>query len=158
MKAIESIKINLKGNTLRIDRGDGYVENEIFNFYSPASKEELNKLPEFIPKVIIDFLKQHNGADLFVSPKNGGGTHFFSVEEILEHIQEWECPEFFIPFGTGLDGLWIAYQLIPETGGTSVWAGEFIHFDDEFHNLNMDFKTWLEKYIEYNGDPFWEGE
>jgi hypothetical protein len=47
-------------------------------------------LPDYLPKELITFLKQHNGAELLVHPEDRGETHLFSVDEILEYqeIQE----------------------------------------------------------------------
>lgn len=157
MEAIESLKNRLEQNTLIVHREEGYVEKETFNFYPPASEKEFKRLPGYAPKELIAFLKIHNGADLFVHPEYGGGTHFFSVSEILEHIKKWECPKFFLPIGTGLDGLWIVCQSVPGTDENFIWVGEFIDFKDEFHKLDIDYTTWLERYIVAQGDPFWEG-
>jgi hypothetical protein len=156
MQTINSLKKRLNQDKLVVQREEGYVEEEVFILYTPASKEELAKLPDYTPNELITFLKQHNGADLFVHPKNGGGTHLFTVDEILEHKNLWECPEYFLPIGTGLDGLWIVCQCDKAKGETSMWIGEFLNFEDDFEKLSLDYSTWLEYYIIAQGASFWE--
>jgi hypothetical protein len=156
MQAIDYLKDRLHQNKLLVQREDGYVEEEIFRFYSPASKTDLAKLPDYTPKELIIFLKQHNGAELFVHPEDGGGTHLFSVDEILEYRETWECPDLFLPIGTGLDGTWIVCQCVKNSDVNSVWIGEFLNYEDEFEKLPMDYSLWLERFIIAQGSSFWE--
>ncbi|MEN2766276.1 SMI1/KNR4 family protein [Ornithinibacillus xuwenensis] len=156
MDPFNEIKSHLIDGKLIIKREDGYVEEESFTFYAPASETESKLLPSFAPIELLSFLKLHNGADLYVSPKYSGGTHLFSVKEILHYSKEWECPDNFLPIGIGLDGLRIVCQCYLEKVENFIWVGEFIDFEDDYHNLNMNYKTWLERYVAAQGDPFWE--
>ena len=99
VESIEALKKRLNEDKLLVQQEEGYLVEMVFKFNAPALKDELAKLPPYVPTEILEFLAQHNGADLFYDPKNGGETHLFSVGEILEHIDIWECPEYFIPVG-----------------------------------------------------------
>lgn len=156
MQTIEALKKRLHQNKLVVQREEGYVEEEVFNFYPSASEKELKKLPDYTPKELISFLKQHNGADLFVHPEDGGGTHLFSIDEISEYKKVWECPDLFIPIGIGLDGNWIVCQCDKDTGENSIWIGEFLNYEDEFEKLPIDYAIWLERFIIAQGSSFWE--
>nr|WP_245154040.1 SMI1/KNR4 family protein [Jeotgalibacillus proteolyticus] len=157
MKALLSLKKSLNQNKLIVQREEGYIAEEIFHFFPRASEKEINKLPEYTPKDLIAFLRLHNGADLFVHPENGGGTHLFSVEEIVEHQEIWDCPEGFTPIGTGMDGLWIVCQTENrESERNFIWIGEFMSFEDEFEKTSLDFSTWFERFILAQGSSFWE--
>ncbi|MDC3419715.1 SMI1/KNR4 family protein [Aquibacillus koreensis] len=139
-----------------MQREDGYLEEEMFRFYVPARNQDLERLPSYTPAELILLLSKHNGADLFEHPINGGGTHLFSVNEMIEHIDLWECPEYFIPIGTGMDGLWIVCQYDTETKENYMWIGDFLNFEDDFDRLPIDFSTWLERFIICQGCSFWE--
>ena len=158
MNTIEALKKRLNLNKLVVQKEEGYVAEEVFKFNPPASKDEIAKLPPYVPTEIMEFLSQHNGADLFDHPENGGGTHLFSVEEILEHIDIWECPEYFIPIGYGMDSAWIACQVDKKSKENYMWIGSFLDFEDEdeFWKLPMDFPTWLDRFIVCQGCSFWD--
>ena len=158
MIAIEALKKRLNQNKLLVQKEEGYVEEEVFRFYPPASKKELAKLPSYVPTELLELLSQHNGADLFDHPEDGGKTHLFSVEEILEYIDAWECPKYFIPIGYGMDGIWIVCQVDKKTKENYMWIDEFLNFEDEdeFGKLTIDFSTWLERFIICQGCSFWE--
>lgn len=156
MQVINSLKSRLYQNKLLVQREDGYVETENFYFHPPASRTDLDKLPDYTPNELISFLEQHNGAELFVHPENGGGTCLFSVDEILEYRKIWECPELFLPIGIGLDGIWIVCQCDKNLNDNSMWIGEFINYEDEFEKLPMNYALWLERLIISQGASFWE--
>lgn len=80
----------------------------------------------------------------------------FSVEEILEHIDIWECPEYFIPIGYGMDGIWIVCQVDINTKENYMWIDDFIDFESVFSKLTIDFSTWLERFIICQGCSFWD--
>lgn len=87
--ALETFKKRLINNRLEVQREEGYLSNDVFSFGSPASENELSKLPNHTPNEMIEFLKSHNGAEIFIHPEYGGGILFFSVDEILEYIDIW---------------------------------------------------------------------
>ncbi|MFA9560672.1 SMI1/KNR4 family protein [Evansella sp. AB-rgal1] len=158
MITIENLKNRLQHNKLLVQREDGYLEEELFTFHSPASAEELKKLPDYIPEELLSFFKKQNGAYLYESPHGGGGTQLFSISESLEYKDIWECPNHFFPIGCGLDGLWIVCQCIEGTKENVMWIGEFLNFEDEeqFGKLNIDYSTWLERFVIAQGSSFWE--
>lgn len=90
---LDTFKKRLSNDCLEVQREEGYLKKEKFYFNVPASPNDLKKLPQNTPQEIIDFLKEHNGASLFVDPEYGGGFQFFSTEEIIDYKQIWECPE-----------------------------------------------------------------
>ncbi|WP_339148660.1 MULTISPECIES: SMI1/KNR4 family protein [unclassified Sutcliffiella] len=156
MQAIKSFKKRLIENKLLVQREDGYVEEETFHFYPPASETDLAKLPDYTPKDLITFLEHQNGAELFVHPEDGGGAHLFSADEIIEHMKTWECPDSFLPIGVGLDGIWIVCQCDKNSDDNSVWIGEFLNYEDEFEKLAVDYSTWLERFIIAQGASYWD--
>ena len=153
--ALETFKKRLINNRLEVQREEGYLSNEVFSFGSPASENELSKLPTQTPNEMIEFLKSHNGAEIFIHPEYGGGILFFSVDEILEYIDIWECPENCIPVGVGRDGEWIICE-VDRTGGNHIWVGEFISFEDEYERLSMGFADWFDYLLVAQGAHFWD--
>lgn len=153
--ALETFKKRLINNRLEVQREEGYFSNEVFSFGSPALENELNQLPDEIPNEMIAFLKLHNGAEFFIDPEYGGGILFFSVDEILEYIDIWECPENFIPVGVGRDGEWIVCE-VDRTGENRIWVGEFISFEDEYERLPMGFADWFDYLLVAQGAHFWD--
>ncbi len=156
MQMLDALKKRLHNNRLIVQKEDGYVEEEVFSFYPPASKEKIESLPSNVPAEYISFLSEHNGAVLFEHPENGGGTHLFSVDEIIEYKEAWNCPEWFTPIGIGIDGCWIVCQYDKGLNEYFMWIGEFLNFEDDFEKLPYDFSTWLERFIICQGCSFWE--
>ncbi|MDL4842134.1 SMI1/KNR4 family protein [Aquibacillus rhizosphaerae] len=156
MNTIETLKKRINQNKLVVQKEDGYLAEEVFNFNPPALKEDLDKLPSYVPADLISLLSKNNGAYLFEHPVNGGGTQLFSIDEIIEYRDIWDCPEYFIPIGIGMDGLWIVCQYDKETKENYMWIGEFLNFEDDFEKLSIDFSTWLERFIICQGCSFWE--
>jgi hypothetical protein len=152
---LDTFKKRLSNDCLEVQREEGYLKKEKFYFNAPASPNDLKKLPQNTPQEIIDFLKEHNGANLFVDPEYGGSIQFFSVDEILEYREVWECPENFIPFAAGRDGESIICE-ITQFNENRVWVGEAISFDDEFERLPMDFNSWLDYLFIAQGAHFWD--
>jgi hypothetical protein len=66
MRSIDALKKRLVHNKLLVQLEDGYLEEVTFDFNPPASEKELNKLPEYTPQDLIEFLKQHNGTTIFI--------------------------------------------------------------------------------------------
>lgn len=155
MLTIEALKSRLNGNCLEVQKEDGYVANENFVFHDGAPISKLRMLPEYVPRDVIKLLEQHNGAELFVDSEYGGGIQLFSVDEILEYITMWSCPENFTPVGAGPDGEWIVCENSDDQKENYMWIGEFLSFDDEFDKLPIDFLKWLDFLIIAQGTQYW---
>jgi hypothetical protein len=155
MIALEALKKRLIHNRLEVQREEGYVETELFTFQPPATKDDLARLPHRSPSQMIDFLTLHNGAQLFVHPTYGGRIQLFSVEEINEYREIWECPEQFIPVGAGIDGEWIVCEVVNEHENY-IWVGEFLTYEDDIEKLPMDYTHWLDYLIVAQGAHFWD--
>lgn len=155
MIALEALKSRLADNQLKVQREEGDVDTLRFSFNQPATELEIKRLPKRTPEAMIHVLNMHNGAQLFVHPTYGGGIQLFSVEEINEYREIWECPEQFIPVGTGMDGEWIVCEVVNEHENY-IWVGEFLTYQDDIEKLPMCFKRWFDYLIVAQGAHFWD--
>lgn len=155
MIALEALKSRLADNQLKVQREEGDVDTLGFSFNQPATELEIKRLPKRTPEAMIHVLNMHNGAQLFVHPTYGGGIQLFSVEEINEYREIWECPEQFIPVGTGMDGEWIVCEVVNEHENY-IWVGEFLTYQDDIEKLPMCFKRWFDYLIVAQGAHFWD--
>ncbi|WP_214875708.1 SMI1/KNR4 family protein [Exiguobacterium sp. CH10] len=155
MIALEALKSRLADNQLKVQREEGDVDTLRFSFNQPATELEIKRLPKRTPEAMIHFLNMHNGAQLFVHPTYGGGIQLFSVEEINEYREVWECPEQFIPVGAGMDGEWIVCEVVNEHENY-IWVGEFLTYQDDIEKLPMDYTRWFDYLIVAQGAHFWD--
>ena len=155
LMALKTLKERLIHNRLEVQREDGYVETELFSFQASAAEDDLARLPHYSPSGLIEFLTLHNGADLFVHPTYGGGIRLFSVDEMIEYREIWECPEQFIPVGAGRDGEWIVCEVVNEHENY-IWVGEFLTYTDDTEKLPMDYTRWFDYLIVAQGAHFWD--
>lgn len=158
MIAIQALKRRLVNNRLDVQLEEAYVNQLTFSFNRPATVTELERLPKEMPVAVRSLLAEHNGIKLFEDPEYGGGIELFSVDEILDYRQLWDCPVSFLPIGAGRDGEWIVCEYISETDNR-VWVGEFLSFDEEDAKLNrlpFTFSQWLDYVIVAQGAAFWD--
>ncbi|WP_240542639.1 SMI1/KNR4 family protein [Exiguobacterium qingdaonense] len=155
MVALEALKRRLVNGRLEVQMEEGYVDTLHFSFNAPATEIEIKRLTEKMSNDVIQFLKNHNGAELFVHPTYGGGIQLFSVDEIIEYREVWECPERFIPVGAGRDGEWIVCEVVNEHENY-IWVGEFLTYTDDIEKLPMDYTRWFDYLIVAQGAHFWD--
>lgn len=158
MIAVQVLKRRLVNNRLDVQLEEGYVNQLTFSFNGPATATELERLPKETPAAVRAWLTEQNGAKLFEDPEYGGAIELFSIEDILEHQQLWECPARFLPVGAGRDGEWMVCEYISETDNR-MWIGEFLSFDEEDAKLNrfpFNFSQWLDYVIVAQGASFWD--
>lgn len=155
MIALETLKSRLVNNQIEIQNEEGYVDTLHFLFSEPAMEVEIKRLKQMMPNDIIQFLKTHNGADLFVHPTYGGGIRLFNVDEMIEYREIWECPEQFIPVGVGRDGEWIVCEVVNEHENY-IWVGEFLTYTNDTEKLPMDYTRWFDYLIVAQGAHFWD--
>ncbi|MGE6556192.1 SMI1/KNR4 family protein [Exiguobacterium artemiae] len=155
MECLVALKNRLVDGKLEVQKEIGYVGTEEFIFNKGATDSEIKKLPCFATEDLIEFLKMQNGAKLFSDPIYRDEFTFFSVDEIIEYSQIWECPVGFLAIGTGPDGEWIIYEMNREEG-KRIWYAEFTDCEDESDALPFDFPTWLDYLIVAQGEIFWE--
>lgn len=156
MKPLNALKKRLHNHKLLVQQEEGVVVELTFRFNPPATEDELKKLPDFAPKALLAFLKQHNGAILFDDEK-GGGSALLSISEILEYKELRECPEHFIPVGMGLDGIEMVCECDRENGTNKMWIGEALNFEDEeLVKFPFGFSSFVDYFIVAQGTSFWE--
>ena len=155
LEALQALKSRLVENRLEVQREEGEIDTLLFFFNQPATELEIKRLPIRTPEHMMHFLKMHNGARLFVHPTYGGGIQLFSVDEIIEYRDVWECPEHFIPVGAGTDGEWIVCEVVNEHENY-IWVGEFLNYEDDMEKLPMDYIRWLDHLIVAQGAHFWD--
>ncbi|WP_281237147.1 SMI1/KNR4 family protein [Bacillus safensis] len=107
-----------------------------------------------MPVDLKEFLCLHNGArifeDIVFGNKMGGGLHVFSLEEIESELSN----NFFDQVdGTAIAALFEGCYLMLNKGNSNLYL-----FEDglEYRLLDVDFETFLQKYIDSEGDAFWE--
>jgi len=157
MIAIQALKQRLVNNRLDVQLEEGYVNQVTFSFNAPATATELERLPKETPTEIRSWLNEYNGAKLFEDPEYGGAIELFSIEEILEYRQLWDCPAQFLPVGAGRDGEWMVCEYISEAENR-MWIGEFLSFDEEDAKLNrfpFSFSQLMDYVIVAQGASFW---
>ncbi|MBR0606359.1 SMI1/KNR4 family protein [Bacillus safensis] len=136
---------------------DGEVYEKYCTFNAPADQENIKRFEKkhhALPDDLKEFLCLHNGArifeDIVFGNKVGGGLHVFSLEEIESELSN----DFFDQVdGAAIAALFEGCYLILNKGNSNLYL-----FEDglEYRLLDIDFETFLQKYIDSEGDAFWE--
>lgn len=164
---IKKFKSNLINNKMYIKDESNHEWEATFNWRpKPASEKEIEDLISLtgwhLPDAYLDFLRIHNGAQLFLDPELTQSVDIFSTEEIISYYNSYYL---------GNNSLRSAYPkewcMIGEYNGfgdvffinisNTVSSKPYIicQSNYSFFELPLDFKEWLRLLLDNEGRRFW---
>ncbi|KAA6446954.1 SMI1/KNR4 family protein [Bacillus swezeyi] len=154
--------LNEKNEITLLSR-EGDVREAVCNFNNPASEEEIGEFEERtaieLPSDYKEFIKIHNGADIFdllyAGCNIGGGLHLFSLNEVEESLKKLTyLKKEHVPIAHLLEGsLLLVDQKILKANNRNYLV---LFSGLEYKPLNSNFELFIDRFVLSQGENFWE--